>query len=179
MTKNQKLKQQREDFTEWCRLRNNGNKNFKHVLKYTLDVNGFEEVSKIPDDKFLSFRASWGAEREWKCEPCGHIWLDEPKMGGEKLAALNANKDFPVFSGVLNYFPDAIKAVAHCSKVGNDQHNPNEPLHWAREKGGNDLDALSRHLLKAGTMDTDGVAHSAKVAWRALANLQREIEAAQ
>ena len=127
MTKNQKLKQQREDFTNWCRRRIIENKKFKHVLKYALDVNGFEKVPKIPDDKFLSFRASmynywWSytrntsesivlwhkrlngqaepkdspqlshprecpecgtgldkkGEREWKCEPCGHIWVDPP-----------------------------------------------------------------------------------------------------
>jgi len=30
--------------------------------------------------------------------------------------------------------------------------------------------------MEAGTIDTDGVRHSAKVAWRALANLQKEIE---
>jgi hypothetical protein len=30
--------------------------------------------------------------------------------------------------------------------------------------------------MAAGTMDADGVRHSAKVAWRALANLQKEIE---
>jgi hypothetical protein len=38
------------------------------------------------------------------------------------------------------------------------------------------LDALSRHLIEAGKIDSDGVRHSAKVAWRALANLQKEIE---
>jgi len=37
-------------------------------------------------------------------------------------------------------------------------------------------DALVRHLLSAGALDTDGVRHSAKVAWRALAMLQLEIE---
>jgi hypothetical protein len=87
-------------------------------------------------------------------------------------------KDYPLFSGVLRYFPDALLAVAHCSKVGNDQHNPGEPLHWAREKSTDDADALARHLLDAGKLDTDGVRHSAKAAWRALAVLQKEIEAA-
>ena len=85
-------------------------------------------------------------------------------------------KQTPVKTGVLDYFPDAIRAVAHCSWVGNEQHNPGTPLHWDRSKSGDELDALSRHLLQAGTIDTDGVAHSAKVAWRALANLQKEIE---
>jgi len=87
-------------------------------------------------------------------------------------------KDTPVFSGVLNYFPDAIRAVSQCSKAGNDQHNPDKPLHWDRSKSGDELDALTRHLLEAGTVDTDGIRHSTKVAWRALANLQKELEKA-
>jgi len=82
-----------------------------------------------------------------------------------------------VFSGVLAYFPDALLDVAYCSKIGNDQHNPGQPLHWAKEKSTDEADALLRHLAKHGTVDTDGVRHSAKVAWRALALLQREIEA--
>jgi hypothetical protein len=32
-------------------------------------------------------------------------------------------------------------------------------------------------LVEAGTIDTDGIRHSAKVAWRALANLEKELEA--
>jgi hypothetical protein len=85
-------------------------------------------------------------------------------------------KQTPVYSGVLNYFPDAIREVARCSYAGNEQHNPNTPLHWDRSKSGDELDALTRHLLEAGTIDSDGIRHSAKVAWRALANLQKEIE---
>mgnify|MGYP003325688485 CR=1 FL=1 len=85
-------------------------------------------------------------------------------------------KQTPIYSGVLKYFPDAIREVAQCSFVGNEQHNPNTPLHWDRSKSGDELDALTRHLLEAGTIDSDGIRHSAKVAWRALANLQKEIE---
>ncbi len=87
-------------------------------------------------------------------------------------------KALPLVSGCLNYFPLALLAVAHCSRVGAEQHNPGKPLHWDRAKSGDELDALGRHLLEAGAVDTDGVRHSAKVAWRALANLQKEIEAA-
>lgn len=87
------------------------------------------------------------------------------------------NKNFPLATGVLDYFPDALREVAYVSKVGNEQHNPGEPLHWAKEKSTDEADALVRHLLKRGTYDTDGVRHTAKVAWRALALLQREIEA--
>lgn len=88
-----------------------------------------------------------------------------------------ARKEVPIYSGVLKYFPDALAEVAILSKVGNDQHNPGKPLHWDRSKSGDELDALTRHLMEAGTIDTDGMRHSAKVAWRALANLQKEIEA--
>ena len=94
----------------------------------------------------------------------------------QEEAVKERRKQTPVYSGVLNYFPDAIREVAQCSYMGNQQHNPDKPLHWDRSKSGDELDALTRHLLQAGTIDTDGVRHSAKVAWRALANLQKEIE---
>lgn len=85
-------------------------------------------------------------------------------------------KGLPVCTGVLDYFPDALAAVAACSKAGNDQHNPGQPLHWAKGKSTDHADCLIRHLMERGTVDTDGVPHSAKVAWRALALLQTEIE---
>ena len=90
-----------------------------------------------------------------------------------------ARKQFPVASGVMNYFPDALVAVAHVSFVGNEQHNPGQPLHWAREKSTDQDDTLIRHFLERGGIDTDGQRHTAKLAWRALAMLQLEIEAAQ
>ena len=87
-------------------------------------------------------------------------------------------KQRPVCSGVLHYFPDAILEVARCSWVGNEQHNPGQPLHWDRAKSTDEADALVRHLMRAGEMDSDGVRHTAKVAWRALALLQKELETA-
>lgn len=87
-----------------------------------------------------------------------------------------ARKDVPIYSGVFRYFPDALAAVAECSRKGGEQHNPGKPLHWDRSKSGDELDALTRHLAEAGTIDTDGIRHSTKVAWRALANLQKELE---
>lgn len=92
---------------------------------------------------------------------------------------LNAQerKERPLARGVLDYFPDALMEVAHTSFIGNEQHNPGQPLHWAKGKSTDEADALLRHLKDRGTIDTDGVRHSAKVAWRALAMLQREIEA--
>jgi hypothetical protein len=89
-----------------------------------------------------------------------------------------ARKSMPIYSGVIKYFPRALGAVAELSRVGNEQHNPGKPLHWDRSQSGDELDALSRHLMDAGTVDTDGIRHSAKIAWRALANLEKELEAA-
>jgi len=85
-------------------------------------------------------------------------------------------KERPVYTGVLKYFPDAIMEVAKVSLAGNEQHHPDKPLHWDRSKSTDELDALARHLIDAGKLDDDGQRHSAKVAWRALANLQKEIE---
>lgn len=87
-------------------------------------------------------------------------------------------KGIPLATGVIDYFPDALLAVAELSRIGNDQHNPGQPLHWARGKGGNNADELARHFVQRGTLDSDNVRHSTKVAWRALAILQLEIEAA-
>ena len=87
-------------------------------------------------------------------------------------------KNVPIASGVLDYFPDALAAVAALSRAGNEQHNPGKPLHWDRDKSGDEADALMRHFMERGTIDTDGIRHSAKVAWRALALLQKELEEA-
>ncbi len=88
-------------------------------------------------------------------------------------------KEQPLYSGCFNYFPDALIAVAEVSFLGNQWHNPGQPLHWDRSKSMDQHDALLRHLTGAGTIDTDGIRHSAKVAWRALAALQLEIEGAR
>jgi hypothetical protein len=86
-------------------------------------------------------------------------------------------KQRPLYSGVLRYFPEALLEVAYCSWVGNQQHHPDQPLHWDKSKSTDEPDALMRHLAHAGTRDTDGVRHTSKVAWRALAMLQRELDA--
>lgn len=85
-------------------------------------------------------------------------------------------KSIPICTGVLDYFPLALAEVAKTSKAGNDQHNPGQPLHWAKDKSQDHADCILRHLIDRGTIDTDGILHSAKVAWRALALLQTELE---
>jgi hypothetical protein len=87
-------------------------------------------------------------------------------------------KSVPLASGVLDYFPLALAAVAEVSKAGNDQHNPGQPLHWSRDKSTDHADCALRHFVDRGTIDTDGKRHSAKAAWRILAYLECELELA-
>jgi len=87
-----------------------------------------------------------------------------------------ARKDMPVCRGALDYFPNAIAYVSYVSKVGNDQHNPGQEMHWAREKSTDHADCIARHLIDRGKFDGDNVRHTGKLAWRALALLQTELE---
>lgn len=82
------------------------------------------------------------------------------------------------FQGFVMYFPDAVALVAYLSKVANDQHNPGERMHWAKEKSTEELDSLMNHLMDIASkgelsQDADGILDAIKVAWRANANLQR------
>ena len=87
-----------------------------------------------------------------------------------------AHKATPIFTGFLDYFPDAVAEVARLSAVANEQHSPGEPVHWARGKSTDHADSLCRHLMSDDTWDNDGQRHTAKVAWRAMALLQTELE---
>lgn len=88
-------------------------------------------------------------------------------------------KQIPIWSGVLQYFPDAIIEVAKVSWAGNEQHNKGEPLHWAREKSTDQLNTAMRHLMDHGAgnvKDSDGCYHLAKSIWRLSAELQLLLE---
>lgn len=87
-----------------------------------------------------------------------------------------ARKEIPMARGLLDYFPDALIAVAELSFIGNEQHNPGEELHWAKDKSTDHADCILRHLIERGAIDTDGVRHATKVAWRGLALLQIELD---
>lgn len=82
-------------------------------------------------------------------------------------------------AALFDYFPLAMIEIAKVIQAGNDQHNPGEPVHWAREKSTDHGNKVFRHWLERGTMDTDGTRHTAKAAWRVLAELETECELAQ
>jgi hypothetical protein len=111
-----------------------------------------------------------------KCVDVGGS-LKQPALGLPETD--EGRKALPVFTGVLMYFPDAIAAVADVSKKGNDQHNPGQPLHWARGKSTDQLNTALRHMMDHGRgklYDSDGTLHCAKAAWRALAECQTTLE---
>jgi hypothetical protein len=85
----------------------------------------------------------------------------------------------PLATGLLDYFPDALVAVAEVSYHGSRQQNPDQPTHWDRSVSQDEEDAAMRHFIQRGTLDKDGLRHSAKFVWRALAFLQKEIELEQ
>jgi len=89
-------------------------------------------------------------------------------------------KSIPIFDGAVMYFPDALAAVAVVSRIGNDQHNPGESMHWARDKSMDQFNTALRHLIdhkRDGRYDAAGMRRLAQAAWRVLAALQLDIEA--
>lgn len=84
-------------------------------------------------------------------------------------------KTFPMAAGLLDYFPDALAEVSRVSYLGNQKHNPGEPMHHARGKSMDHADCIVRHLVGRGGFDGD-LRESAALAWRALALLQEELE---
>ena len=94
-------------------------------------------------------------------------------------------KRMPVATGCMGYFPDALLLVSFVSKVGNDKHNPGEPLHWDKAKSADEKDAEARHMLDAlrgdppdpGLEELGALGHLASKAWRALGDLQRACDA--
>lgn len=156
---------------------------FEEQRNALFDLGGIEGyiVAHREEDSKLVVEAIVGEYWNYDCKRPDGTYLHSEQFRALKRKeamddAAKARKDTPIFSGVLQYFPKALAEVARVSKIGNDQHNPGSPLHWDRSKSGDELDALTRHLVDAGTMDTDGTRHSAKVAWRALANLEKELE---
>lgn len=104
------------------------------------------------------------------------LWAPPGDQGSILTTDKAARKATPIATGVVDYFPRALAEIARVSKAGNDQHNPGQPLHWDKSKSTDHADCIARHLIERGTIDDDGMRHSAKLAWRALALLETELE---
>jgi hypothetical protein len=122
--------------------------------------------------------------------PHGHVEVrehfDAMEAPARRLALPDGHaerKAIPLVTGCYDYFPAALAAVAQLSRVGNEQHNPGEPMHHARGKSNDHADCIARHLVDRGRVYeveingiTHRVRHSVAVAWRALALAQEELE---
>jgi hypothetical protein len=87
--------------------------------------------------------------------------------------------NWPLWTFMFGYFPKAWLEVVRVAVEGNKQHNPGQPLRWAREKSTDQLNTAFRHLFDYGAgvkKDTDGVYHLAKAIWRLSAQLQLDVE---
>lgn len=120
---------------------------------------------------FFDFLAECASEESFDPEKL----LESPMSDVTLPTDAKARKAIPLARGVLDYFPNALAAVAELSRIGNEQHNPGQPMHWAKEKSTDHADCILRHMADRGTLDTDKVRHSTKIAWRGLANLEIEI----
>jgi hypothetical protein len=100
-----------------------------------------------------------------------------PPVGGRLLDRMTSEqrKEYPMATGLLDYFPDALAEVSHVSWLGNQKHNPGQALHWSRAKSADHADCVVRHIVTRADMDGK-VLHLAEAAWRALADLQIALE---
>lgn len=104
-------------------------------------------------------------------EDIGQGYIASPKTESQ------LRKETPLCAGVLDYFPDALSAVARVSYKGNEKHNPGQPLHWSREKSSDHADCVVRHMATRNKIDPEsGETHLAHAAWRVLAELQLQQE---
>lgn len=104
--------------------------------------------------------------------------LAPPRIGPRRLLntlTSSERKEYPFVTGCIDYFPDALSMVAHVSYLGNQKHNPGQPLHWARGKSMDHEDCIGRHTVERDVVE-DGVLHAANRAWRSLAALQEMLE---
>lgn len=86
-------------------------------------------------------------------------------------------KDQPVTEGFFKYCPAAIRLASEVSRLGNDKHNPGQPLHHARNKSGDHLDCAGRHLLDADSVDGDaGIIEAVNAFWRLGMYIQEKCE---
>lgn len=91
-----------------------------------------------------------------------------------------ARKETPIVTGCFDFFPDALAAIARLSLKCQKKHNPEGgKLEWVRDKSADHADCVGRHLLERGQIDPEtGESQTVSMAWRALALLQLECEAA-
>ncbi len=145
---------------------------------YLMDLAGRKRYFDPPAFTFPNKPANPTGRMGWT-EPCypTKIVAAKKEANPSPLPDTDAErKKLPLGTGVLDYFPKAMLAVAEASYAATQQHHPGGPMHWDRSKSTDHVNCMLRHFLDRGTKDSDGVRHSAKMVWRAMAILEEEIE---
>lgn len=92
-------------------------------------------------------------------------------------------KEYPIFRGVLRYFPAALAGISNISQKGNNKHNPGEEMYHARGKSTDHGDCILRHLTdtedllaakeRGGQVTNEQILEeTSQLAWRVLAYSQ-------
>ena len=95
-----------------------------------------------------------------------------------------ARKGYPLYRGLLRYFPAALAEVSRIAQIGNDKHGDGgTELYHYRGRSADHADCIIRHMIDmsedygSGTgYDENGVPQVVYVAWRALAMAQEWLE---
>lgn len=89
---------------------------------------------------------------------------------------MTISKTDSLASGCFDYFPNALAAVGRHSKMGNDKHNPGEPLHWSFDKSTAHADAVMSHFAQRGQIDPEsGEDYDIGGLWRYLAMVETRL----
>jgi hypothetical protein len=110
------------------------------------------------------------------CTDCPQCYPEDHKRNVHLPEDQDERNQMLLFDGFMAYFPNAMAEVAKLSYAATKQHHPDQPMHWDRSKSTDHLNKIGRHMIDAGKLDDKGQRHSAALAWRAMANLQEELE---
>lgn len=137
----------------------------------------FDRLASEMQRKQSAIDCAHGVPINLRCGACEVVMTEfdptgrNPHSPGAKLDAGKA----PLLRGVIDYFPNALEAVAEVSGHGAEKYTWGG---WRTVPEGVDRygDALVRHLTKEaaeGSRDGDsGLLHAAHAAWNALARLE-------
>jgi hypothetical protein len=144
-------------------------------------VGGSDKASFSDTDSYMVRDSSGGRGIEKNdafetiFNPGGTIMVET----GKPLTESEYRKQHPVYTCVIEYFPDVLMALAHHGWKANEKHNPGTTPHWDKSKSTDEKDSLVRHLIdvaKGEIIDEDGLDAEVAIVWRACANLQRRFD---